>query len=128
MDAEGHLAAATSTGGMTNKLHGRVGDAPIIGAGTYADDTSLAVSCTGTGEEFIRAGAAHFLHMSLVYRSMDLESAVEELLEKVLPDDTGGLVAISGDGTVALGFNSLGMYRGSLAAGEDPFIAIWENE
>jgi beta-aspartyl-peptidase (threonine type) len=126
-DRAGNIAAATSTGGMTNKLVGRVGDAPIIGAGTYADDRSLAVSCTGIGEEFMRSSAASFLHYALLYGVFTLEEAVSELLSRHVPDDTGGLIAVLSSGRIHMDFNTLGMYRGSQVAGGTPKIAIWRD-
>jgi isoaspartyl peptidase/L-asparaginase-like protein (Ntn-hydrolase superfamily) len=111
-DAWGHLAAATSTGGMTNKHPGRAGDTPVIGAGTWADDRSCAVSATGHGEFFIRTALAHDAHARMRYGSATLAEACSGALAQVgeLGGD-GGLIAIGHDGTVALPYNSEGMYR-----------------
>lgn len=113
-DANGHLAAATSTGGMTNKKWQRVGDSPIIGAGTYANDASCAVSCTGHGESFIRAVAAHDVHALMAYKGLSLAEAVRVVVHDKLPplDGDGGLIAIDHAGHIVLDFNCPGMYRG----------------
>ena len=111
-DAQGHLAAATSTGGMTNKHPGRVGDTPLIGAGTWAEDQSCAVSATGHGEFFMRSALAHDVHARMVYGQAGLDAACAGALGRV--DElggTGGLIAIGRDGEIALSFNSEGMYR-----------------
>jgi L-asparaginase / beta-aspartyl-peptidase len=111
-DHDGHLAAATSTGGLTNKHPGRIGDTPIIGAGTWADDRTLAVSCTGTGEAFIRACFAHQLHARLLYSGCTLERACAEALAEVRGfNGRGGCIAIDRAGNIALPFNSRAMYR-----------------
>lgn len=114
LDADGHLAAATSTGGMTNKKWQRIGDSPIIGAGTYANDLSCAVSCTGHGESFIRAVAAHDVHALMAYKGLSLAEAVRTVVHDKLPtlDGDGGMIAVDAEGTVVLDFNSSGMYRG----------------
>lgn len=114
LDAAGHLAAATSTGGMTNKKWQRVGDSPIIGAGTYANDATCAVSCTGHGESFIRAVAAHDVHALMAYKGLSLEEAVRVVVHEKLPplDGDGGLIAIDHAGNIVLDFNCPGMYRG----------------
>ena len=111
-DASGHLAAATSTGGMTNKHPGRVGDTPLIGAGTWAEDQSCAVSATGHGEFFMRSALAHDVHARMVYGQAGLDAACAGALGRV--DElggTGGLIAIARDGGISLSFNSEGMYR-----------------
>lgn len=111
-DQRGHLAAATSTGGMTNKRVGRVGDSPLIGCGTFADDTSCAVSATGHGEFFIRSVLAHDLHARIAYRGESLGIAAAAVLaECAARGGEGGLIAIGRDGDIALPFNSPGMYR-----------------
>lgn len=113
LDKNGDLAAATSTGGTTNKLPGRIGDTPIIGAGTYANNQTCAVSCTGDGEYFIRAGAAHEVSALMKYRGMTLQEAAQAALEAVKElGGTGGLIAIDKKGDIALPFNTNGMYRG----------------
>jgi beta-aspartyl-peptidase (threonine type) len=112
LDQHGHLAAATSTGGLVNKAYGRIGDSCVIGAGTYANDASCAVSCTGDGEAFIRAVAAYDIASMLEYRQVPLPAACDEVLQKVLRlGGTGGLIAISRSGIIAMPFTSEGMYR-----------------
>lgn len=111
-DAKGHLAAATSTGGLTNKHPGRVGDSPIVGAGTWADDRSAAVSCTGTGECFIRACFGHEVHARMVYSGWDLARAFQHGLDEVRAmGGRGGCIGIDREGNIALPFNSKVMYR-----------------
>jgi len=113
LDKNGNLAAATSTGGTTNKLPGRIGDTPVIGAGTYANDRTCAVSCTGDGEYFIRVAAAHDVSALMEYRGMKLRQAAQTVLDTVQKlGGTGGLIAIDRNGDIALPFNTNGMYRG----------------
>jgi L-asparaginase / beta-aspartyl-peptidase len=113
LDKKGNLAAATSTGGTTNKRPGRVGDSPVIGAGTYASNATCAVSATGDGEYFIRATVGHDVSALMEYRQMPLKEAAEVVLDKVAKlGGTGGLIAIDREGNVALPFNTSGMYRG----------------
>jgi L-asparaginase / beta-aspartyl-peptidase len=112
-DRDGNLAAATSTGGMTGKTPGRVGDSPIIGAGTYADNASCAVSATGHGEVFIRLAAAHEVAARLRHRGQSLAEAARDVVDELgRVGGLGGLVAVDRDGAVALPFNCSGMYRG----------------
>ena len=129
-DAAGHLAAATSTGGMTNKRPGRVGDSPIPGAGCYADDRSVAVSCTGTGEAFIRAAAAHEVGALMRIGGLPLAEACARVVFDELPQvgGDGGLIAVDGLGNVWLGFNTEGMYRGWVEAGGEPLVGIYRDE
>ena len=113
LDAHGDLAAATSTGGTTNKRPGRVGDSPVIGAGTYANNATCAVSATGDGEYFIRATVGHDVSALMEYRGMSLKEAAQSVLDKVARlGGTGGLIAIDREGNIALPFNTSGMYRG----------------
>ncbi len=112
LDLHGHLAAATSTGGTTNKLPGRVGDSPLVGAGTWADDATCAVSGTGKGEQFIRHAAAARVSMLMEYGGRSLEQAAAEVIERVLAPDDGGLIAVSRDGAVATPFSTGMMGRG----------------
>ena len=113
LDKDGNLAAATSTGGTTNKLPGRIGDTPVIGAGTYANNQTCAVSCTGDGEYFIRAAAAHEVSALMKYRGMTLQDAAQTALDSVKQlGGAGGLIAIDRNGDIALPFNTNGMYRG----------------
>ena len=116
LDAKGNLAAATSTGGMTGKKWGRVGDSPIIGAGTYAANDCCAVSATGHGEYFIRAAVAHEIASLMRYRGMSVAAAANEVVMRQLVDlgGDGGVIAIGRDGSIAMPFNSEGMLRGSM--------------
>ncbi|UHC16552.1 isoaspartyl peptidase/L-asparaginase [Methylobacterium currus] len=127
LDRNGHLAALTSTGGMTNKRPGRIGDAPLIGAGTYADDRTAAVSCTGTGEVFIRAAAAYDVCARMAYAGLDLEAAAAAVVRDALTPlgGQGGLIAVDARGHVAMPFNTTGMYRGLVRAGDAPTTAIF---
>ncbi len=113
LDATGCLAAATSTGGMTNKRWGRIGDSPVPGAGTYANNATCAISCTGNGEAFLRAVAAHDVHALMAYKGLPLQEAVRIVVHEKLPplDGEGGLIAIDCGGNVVLDFNCTGMYR-----------------
>jgi beta-aspartyl-peptidase (threonine type) len=127
VDAQGNLAAATSTGGVTNKQVGRVGDAPLIGAGCYAANATCAVSTTGTGEMFIRMVAAYDVAAQMEYRGVSLEEAAHSVMHEKLPriDGKGGLIAVDGKGNVSLPFNTEGMYRGYARVGEAPVAAIY---
>jgi beta-aspartyl-peptidase (threonine type) len=125
-DQQGNLAAATSTGGTTNKLPGRVGDSPLIGAGTYADNASCAVSCTGDGEYFIRAAVAHEVSALILERGMSLREASEKALAGAQKlGGTGGLIAVDKNGEIALPFNTDGMYRGYIASDGKYVIDIY---
>nr|WP_274427369.1 isoaspartyl peptidase/L-asparaginase [Chelativorans sp. YIM 93263] len=126
-DFSGSLAAATSTGGMTNKQPGRVGDAPLIGAGTYAGNRSCAVSATGHGEMFIRLTVARDIAAMVEYLGLDLAEAVSRKLLVELPEvgGAGGVIAVGTTGHPVLTFNTLGMYRASQCEGEEPFIRIF---
>lgn len=129
LDRTGNLAAATSTGGMTNKKFGRVGDVPVIGAGTYASNATCAVSATGWGEFFIRATVGHDISAQMEYLGRDLPSAAAATLAKVarLGGD-GGVIGIDRQGRVTMDFNSEGMYRGARVSGRDEVVAIYGNE
>ncbi|VYU66891.1 beta-aspartyl-peptidase [Metakosakonia massiliensis] len=127
LDKHGNLAAATSTGGMTNKLPGRVGDSPLPGAGCYANNANVAVSCTGTGEVFIRALAAYDIAALMEYGGFSLHEACEAVVMEKLPalGGEGGLIAVDREGNVALPFNSEGMYRAWGYAGDAPSVGIY---
>ncbi len=127
LDLHGHLAAATSTGGMTAKRVGRIGDSPLIGAGTYADDRTAAVSCTGSGEMFIRVAAAYDVCARMAYGGASLADAADAVVHRALPPlgGRGGLIAVDRHGNVALPFNTEGMYRGHAAVGAEPQTAIF---
>jgi beta-aspartyl-peptidase (threonine type) len=126
LDAHGNLAAATSTGGYTGKMPGRVGDSPIIGAGTYADNGSCAVSGTGLGEAFMRGVLAHEVAARMRYLREPVEKAAQFAIAKLsdLKGD-GGLIALDRDGNIAMPFNSEGMYRGSIDRRGRRTIAIY---
>ena len=130
LDAHGNLAAATSTGGMTNKRPGRVGDSPVIGAGTYADNRTAAISCTGTGEIFMRTVAAYDICARMAYAGQSLAEAAQTVVMQVLPalDGRGGLIAVDAQGNLSLPFNTEGMYRGWARVGEAPVTAIYAGD
>ncbi|HTN47355.1 MAG TPA: isoaspartyl peptidase/L-asparaginase [Flavipsychrobacter sp.] len=113
LDAFGNLAAATSTGGMTNKKFGRIGDSPVIGAGTYANNSTCAISCTGHGELFIRSVVAYDISCLMEYKGLSLEEACNKVVHDKLIKigGEGGLVAVDHSGTICMPFNSEGMYR-----------------
>lgn len=126
LDTHGNLAAATSTGGTENKLPGRVGDSPIIGAGTYADNKTCAVSCTGEGELFIKNNIAFNVSALMAYKNMSLKDASDELINNRIGNDTGGLIAVDKDGNIAMPFNTNGMLRGA-ANSEGLFeVEVWK--
>ncbi|WP_419814625.1 isoaspartyl peptidase/L-asparaginase family protein [Glacieibacterium sp.] len=129
-DSHGHVAAGTSTGGLTGKRWGRIGDSPLIGAGTYADDRAGAVSATGSGEYFIRVAAAHEIGARVRLSGETLQDAADAVVQdelKVMGGD-GGVIAVSPDGTMAWSFNTSGMYRGRVSADSDPVTAIYDDE
>ncbi len=128
LDRAGNLSAGTSTGGMTNKKFGRVGDSPLIGAGTYASNETCAVSCTGDGEYFIRTAVAHDVSAALEYGGKPLREAAEGVLAKVgRLGGTGGLIAIDRRGNFAMPFNTSGMYRGVVGADGQPRVQIYRD-
>jgi len=113
-DKNGNIAAATSTGGMTNKRWGRVGDSPMVGSGTYANNKTCAVSCTGSGEFFIRGVVAYDVSCLMEYKGMTLQEAAQEVINKRILEigGDGGLIAVDAEGNIAMPFNTEGMYRG----------------
>ncbi|PWC19769.1 isoaspartyl peptidase/L-asparaginase family protein [Brenneria corticis] len=127
LDSAGNLAAATSTGGMTNKQAGRVGDSPIVGAGCYANNRSVAVSCTGTGEIFMRTVAAYDVSALMEYAGLSLQQATDRVVMEKLTrlKGSGGLIAVDRHGNIALPFNSEGMYRGYGYVGKAPQTRIY---
>jgi beta-aspartyl-peptidase (threonine type) len=129
IDEFGDLAAATSTGGMTNKQAGRVGDSPIIGAGCYASNNTVAISSTGTGEVFMRTVAAYDVAALMEYAGLTLAEATHKVVqEKLLPlGGSGGMIAVDKFGNVELPFNSEGMYRGFARVGEAPVVSIYRS-
>jgi beta-aspartyl-peptidase (threonine type) len=128
LDQHGNLAAATSTGGMTNKKFGRVGDAPIIGAGTYADNKTVAISSTGWGEYFIRLVMAKSISDMMEFGKWKLKAAADEMIMKRLPalGGDGGLIAVDKDGNIAMPFCTEGMYRGYIKEGQKANILIYK--
>ena len=128
LDQHGHLAAGTSTGGMTNKKFGRVGDSPIIGAGTYANDHTCAISCTGHGELFIRSVVAYDISCLMEYKGFSLREACHEVVmnKLVTIGGEGGLIAIDRNGNVELPFNSEGMYRAYRNSDGDEVVLIYK--
>ena len=126
LDAAGNLAAATSTGGFTNKMPGRVGDSPVIGAGTYADNATCAVSGTGSGEHFMRAVLAHTVSARMRYLDESLAAASRSALREVAKlGGTGGLVAVDAKGRIAMPFNTEGMYRGYVSTDGKQVVQIY---
>jgi beta-aspartyl-peptidase (threonine type) len=123
---KGHVAAATSTGGMTNKWAGRIGDSAIIGAGTYANDATCAVSCTGKGEEFMRIVAAHDISARIEYGGRSLDAACRETVFKKLPAETGGVIAVNSAGECSMPYNSIGMFRAYCDSSRKCNLGIWE--
>ena len=126
LDRHGNLAAATSTGGLTNKTYGRVGDSPLVGAGTYADNATCAVSCTGTGEEFIRNYVAARVSAVMEYDGKTLQEAAEEVVHNVLKPGDGGVIAVGHNGDIAMVFNSRGMFRGAADSTGRFEVGIWD--
>ncbi|HKS30666.1 MAG TPA: isoaspartyl peptidase/L-asparaginase [Pyrinomonadaceae bacterium] len=128
LDRAGNLSAGTSTGGISNKRFGRVGDSPIIGAGTYANNRTCAISCTGDGEYFIRSCVAHDISAMVEYRGISLKEAAQAVLDKVEKlGGQGGLIAIDRKGQIAMPFNTAGMYRGTIGPDGKPFVAIYKD-
>ena len=129
LDLQGNLAAATSTGGMTNKQVGRVGDSPLVGAGCYANNETVAVSCTGTGEVFIRTLAAYDVSAQMEYGGRSLQQATANVIHDKVQEleGSGGLIAVDRHGNVVLPFNSEGMYRGFAYVGGEVEVAIYRD-
>lgn len=129
LDGYGNIAAATSTGGMTNKKWGRVGDSPMIGAGTYANNATCAVSCTGSGEYFIRGVVAYDVSCLMEYKGLTLEAAAQEVIFKriLAIGGDGGLIAVDTQGNIALPFNTEGMYRAYAKSTGEKKISIYKD-
>lgn len=128
-DQYGHIAAGTSTGGMTNKKYGRIGDSPVIGAGTYANNETCAISCTGHGEPFIRAVAAHDVHCLMQYKGLSLHEAMNQVVHVNLIkiEGEGGMIGVDAQGNVEMAFNSAGMYRAMRNNSGSKVIAIYKD-
>lgn len=129
LDQYGNLAAGTSTGGMTNKKFGRIGDSPIIGAGTYADNETCAVSGTGHGEFFIRYTVAHEIAALMKYKGLSVAAAADQVVNHTLKDvgGDGGVIALDAKGNFAMPFNSAGMYRGFIGDDGVPHVQIYKD-
>lgn len=128
-DAAGHVAAATSTGGLTGKRWGRIGDSPLIGAGTYADDRSCAVSATGAGEYFIREGVGHEIGARVRYLGESLQAAADAVMADTHTlGGTGGVIVTGNTGEMAWSFTTPGMYRGRASAGGERVVALYGDE
>ncbi|MCW3113557.1 MAG: isoaspartyl aminopeptidase [Segetibacter sp.] len=127
-DQDGNIAAATSTGGMTNKKYGRIGDSPLIGSGTYANNNTCAISCTGHGEVFIRAVAAYDVSALMEYKGLTVQEACHEVVmnKLVKMDGEGGLICVDKNGNYAMVFNSAGMYRGVKSSDGTNQVAIYQ--
>lgn len=127
LDQHGNLAAGTSTGGMTNKRYGRIGDSPIIGAGNYADNETVAVSATGSGEMFIRTLTAFNIAAQVKYKNLPLEEAAQNALDEVKAiNGSGGVIVLDKTGNYTMSFNSEGMYRGTIGNDGKPVVAIYK--
>jgi beta-aspartyl-peptidase (threonine type) len=130
LDVHRNLAAGTSTGGTTAKRWGRIGDSPIIGAGTYASNRACAVSCTGTGEYFIRLGVAHEICALVEHTRMPLQAAVDRVVQQDLTalGGEGGVIAVAPDGQMAWSFNTAGMYRARIADGQQLVVGVYKDD
>jgi beta-aspartyl-peptidase (threonine type) len=128
LDNKGNIAAATSTGGMTNKKYGRVGDAPIIGSGTYANNATCGISCTGWGEYFIRLVMAKSVSDIMEYKNLNINDAAKIMIHDKLPmlGGDGGLIGLDKHGNITMQFNSEGMYRGYIKSNNEKFIAVFK--
>jgi beta-aspartyl-peptidase (threonine type) len=128
LDMNGNLAAATSTGGMTNKKYGRIGDSPLIGSGTYANNKTCGISCTGHGEMFIRTVAAYDVSCLMEYKGFTLQQAMDEVVHKKLValGGEGGMIGVDSTGNAVLVFNSRGMYRAVKNSEGLEMVALYE--
>ena len=126
LDVHGDLAAGTSTGGLTNKRFGRLGDVPVIGAGTYANNKTCAISATGIGEEFIKHTVAHDISALVEYAGLTVQQAADRVIHQKLKPGDGGVIVVGRDGSIALVFNSEGMYRGAADSSGRFEVKIWE--
>ncbi len=128
-DAAGNIAAGTSTGGMTNKKYGRIGDSPVIGGGTYASNKTCAISCTGHGEPFMKAVAAYDVAARMEYKGLSISDAMNEVVHKKLIDmqGEGGMIGVDAEGNTAMMFNSAGMYRAMQNSSGEKVIGIYKD-
>lgn len=125
-DGTGNVACVTSTGGVTNKWAGRIGDTPLIGAGSYASNKACALSGTGWGEQFIRFCAASRVALAVEWSRMSLKDAMYDVVHNVFPDSTGGFVGVTPGGEVVMDFNSVGMFRGCRTWRGEDYVKIWD--
>ena len=130
LDKNGNLAAGTSTGGMTGKRYGRIGDSPVIGAGTYASNQTCAVSCTGHGEYFIRYAVAHDMHARMKYNGSSIEEAGHIIINDVLKEagGDGGLIGVDKNGDIVMEFNTDGMFRAFVKEGQEPVVRMFKDK
>ena len=130
LDKNGNISAGTSTGGMTNKKWNRIGDSPIIGAGTYANNNTCGVSSTGHGEFFIRGAVAYDISALMEYKKLTLEEASKEVIQKKLPElgGTGGIIALDKNGNISMEYNTPGMYRANMNDKGELYIGIYKDE
>ncbi len=130
LDKNGDIVAGTSTGGMNNKRYGRVGDSPVIGAGTYAGNNACGVSATGHGEYFIRAAVAHDICARVMYKNISLQQAADEVVQDRLVEmgANGGIIALDPEGNVVYSFNSTGMYRAAITSKQELRVGIYKQE
>jgi len=129
LDTNGNLCAGTSTGGMSNKKYGRIGDSPVIGAGTYANNKTCAVSCTGHGEYYIRLGFARDISALMEYRNLNIRDACQEEIKKLSElKGTGGVIGVDAQGNIAMEFNTSGMFRAYIKSSGERQVAIFGNE
>ena len=126
LDRHGNLGAGTSTGGLTAKMVGRVGDSPIIGAGTYADNRRCAVSGTGVGEEYIRHSVAYAIGALMEYQGLSLADAVDRVIDETLAPGDGGVIAIDAQGRIAMRYNTASMLRGAADSSGRFEVKIWD--
>lgn len=127
LDRYGNLASATSTGGLTNKKHGRIGDSPIVGAGTYADNNTCAISCTGKGEDFIRGTIARDISAQMEFGNKSMKKSVEKTMKKLAKlEGSGGLIGVDSKGNIVMEFNTKGMYRAFVTNKIKPSVLIYE--
>ena len=129
VDSQGHIAAGTSTGGMTNKRYGRIGDSPLLGVGTYANDKTCGISCTGHGEYFMRAVVAYDVSCLMEYKGLSLRDACNMVVKEKLVKlgGEGGLIAVDAQGNYELCYNSEGMYRGVKTSNGENKVAIYKD-
>jgi beta-aspartyl-peptidase (threonine type) len=129
LDAHGNLAAGTSTGGITNKRYNRIGDSPVIGSGTYANNKTCAISCTGHGEDFIRIVAAHDVHSYMFFRNKSLKKSAEKVVLNKLTEigGRGGLIGVDTKGNITFQFNTTGMFRAGINARGKKTLAIYDS-